>query len=114
MQRKLRRAWDEIRFRACRNPLEPSVSGPARREVGAVALVADLGRAGSDSTSREIAHAAGVKDEGQISKLLARLQSHGLLHNAGGPPQGANAWRLTPRGGAVLSASHSVTPGAGR
>jgi len=65
-----------------------------------LALVADLGKAGSDPTNREIAHAAGVKDEGQISKLLARLQRHGLLQNTGGGQgQGApNEWRLTPAG----------------
>jgi AcrR family transcriptional regulator/DNA-binding MarR family transcriptional regulator len=63
-----------------------------------LASIAELSRWGSSPTNREIAAAAGVKDEGQISRLLARLQAHGLLENAGGLAKGANAWRLTPRG----------------
>ena len=47
--------------------------------------------------NREVSEVAGVKDQGQISKLLARLQAHGLLQNVGGPA-GANAWRLTDLG----------------
>jgi AcrR family transcriptional regulator len=43
---------------------------------------------------------AGIKDNGQISKLLRRLASLGLVANRGdGPPKGAsNAWHLTPKG----------------
>ncbi len=43
---------------------------------------------------------AGVSDQGQISKLLARLQSLGLIENtAPGQPSGApNQWRLTQHG----------------
>jgi AcrR family transcriptional regulator/DNA-binding MarR family transcriptional regulator len=69
-----------------------------------LAVVAELGGWGSSPTNREIAAAAGVKDEGQISKLLARLQAHGVLENTGGPPKGANAWRLTPRGEELVRA----------
>ena len=49
--------------------------------------------------NRRVAHEAGVADQGQISKLLARLESLGLLFNTGeqGPGE-ANAWRLTDRG----------------
>ena len=48
-----------------------------------LAAVANLGGQGSNPSNREIAQAAGVKDEGQISKLLARLQSHSLLNTGG-------------------------------
>jgi hypothetical protein len=43
---------------------------------------------------------AGVKDQGQISKLLARLERNGLIQNTGrGQTRGApNEWRLTPAG----------------
>jgi AcrR family transcriptional regulator/DNA-binding MarR family transcriptional regulator len=82
------------------------------REV--LASIADLSRWGSNPTNREIAAAAGVKDQGQISRLLARLQAHGLLENDGGLDKGANAWRLTPRGEELLNASRPVTPGARR
>lgn len=77
--------------------------------------VQSLSKHGSGPTNREIAHATAVKDEGQISKLLARLQAHGLLENTGGADRAAgNAWRLTPRGEQVLSASNPATPGAGQ
>ncbi len=63
----------------------------------------------SGASSREIADAAGVRDEGQISKLLARLQDRGLIHNnnhtarpAAGFPK---SWRLTPQGEALLHAN---------
>ena len=60
------------------------------------------------ASNREIAHAAGISDQGQISKLLARLQTHGLLQNVGGLGQGApNAWQLTPQGEALLHTTHT-------
>jgi AcrR family transcriptional regulator/DNA-binding MarR family transcriptional regulator len=66
--------------------------------------VAELGEQGEDPSNREIARAADVKDEGQISKLLARLRDRGLLANtaAGGD---RNAWRLTSRGEEIVHAS---------
>jgi AcrR family transcriptional regulator/DNA-binding MarR family transcriptional regulator len=61
-------------------------------------LVAIAGRPGA--SNREVAAAAGIADQGQVSKLLARLQSLGLIYNRGeGAARGAaNAWALTPRG----------------
>ena len=79
-----------------------------------LAAVATLSEQGSNPSNREIAKVAGVKDEGQISKLLARLQGHGLLENTGGHPAAGNAWQLTPRGAELLSASRPATPGAGQ
>ena len=74
------------------------------REV--LGTVGSLGVEGLQPSNREIALVAGVKDEGQISKLLARLQAQGLLENTGPVTAGApKAWRLTPRGEEVLSAS---------
>ena len=70
--------------------------------------VARLGERGSDPSNREIASAAGVRDQGQISRLLARLEGLGLLGNqhAAAETQGsAKAWRLTARGEEVLQAS---------
>jgi AcrR family transcriptional regulator/DNA-binding MarR family transcriptional regulator len=54
-----------------------------------------------NSSNKTIAEAAGITDQGQISKLLTRLQKFGLIHNTGtgaalrGDP---NAWTLTPTG----------------
>lgn len=51
-------------------------------------------------SNREIASHAGITDQGQVSKLLARLQRLDLLTNSGeGHPKGEpNAWTLTPKG----------------
>ena len=58
------------------------------------------------ASNREVARAADVTDQGQISRLLRRLEKSGLIGNDGqGQARGeANAWRLTPRGHAVLHA----------
>jgi AcrR family transcriptional regulator len=58
------------------------------------------------ASNRRVAEEAGVADQGQISKLLARLENLGLIHNAGvghlkGEP---NAWQLTGRGREVEQA----------
>jgi hypothetical protein len=49
------------------------------------------------STNREVAQAAGLADEGQTSKMLARLERRGVIENVGlGPARGEpNAWVLT-------------------
>jgi|HubBroStandDraft_2_1064218.scaffolds.fasta_scaffold00318_19 AcrR family transcriptional regulator len=54
----------------------------------------------------EIADQVDVTDQGQISKLLARLARLGLAQNTGaGQAMGAtNAWQLTPKGSEVESA----------
>jgi AcrR family transcriptional regulator len=51
-------------------------------------------------SNREVGAAAGIDDQGQISKLLSRLERLGLIENAGaGQVRGApNAWTLTERG----------------
>jgi AcrR family transcriptional regulator len=56
------------------------------------------------SNNREVAQAAGLADEGQTSKLLARLERKGVIANVGvGPARGEpNAWLLTPYGEGVL------------
>jgi AcrR family transcriptional regulator/DNA-binding MarR family transcriptional regulator len=58
------------------------------------------------SSNREIGEAAGIGDQGQISKLLSRLQRLGLVQNTGlGPGTGApNVWTLTDRGQAIHTA----------
>ncbi|MFI5010071.1 MAG: hypothetical protein ACHQDY_07335, partial [Solirubrobacterales bacterium] len=58
------------------------------------------------ASNRVVAEGSGISDQGQISKLLARLDTLGLAHNVGrGQPRGApNAWRLTARGEEVQGA----------
>jgi hypothetical protein len=52
------------------------------------------------SNNREVAQAAGLTDEGQASKLLARLERRGVIENVGiGAARGEpNAWLLTASG----------------
>jgi hypothetical protein len=59
------------------------------------------------SNNREIADAADVRDEGQTSKLLSRLEQRGLVQNVGlGAAYGEpNAWLLTVLGERVLKAT---------
>lgn len=57
-------------------------------------------------SNRQVADESGIGDQGQISKLLARLHGLGLIENAGAPAtRGApNSWVLTDRGWEVQSA----------
>jgi|HubBroStandDraft_4_1064222.scaffolds.fasta_scaffold11272_2 AcrR family transcriptional regulator len=54
----------------------------------------------SGASNRRIGEQAGIPDQGQVSKLLARLKGLGLLVNTGvGPVKGEpNAWHLTELG----------------
>ena len=93
-----------------RGPETSGVSGSSSLRMTVLthevlAAVADLNAGGSSASNREIARAAGVKDEGQISKLLARLRDHGVLRNTGASTTSANAWQLTDRGEELLFAS---------
>ncbi len=67
-------------------------------------LVAVAGSPGS--SNKTVGEAAGIGDQGQISKLLARLQRLGLVSNEGvGSGHGSpNAWTLTTRGEEVRGA----------
>ncbi len=60
-----------------------------------------------------VADTAGVEDQGQISKLLRRLESLGLVINTGqGHSKGEpNRWALTTRGGEVEQAIRAQTDG---
>ena len=64
----------------------------------------------------DVSKAAGVRDQGQISRLMRRLEGHGLLENTGGATAGVpNAWHLTARGEEVLTATgREAAPGAGQ
>ena len=67
------------------------------RTVRVLRAIAEL-PAGSN---RDVAERAGIVDQGQISKILTRLEYQGLVVNRGGtgPARGApNSWWLTERG----------------
>jgi AcrR family transcriptional regulator/DNA-binding MarR family transcriptional regulator len=66
------------------------------------------------ASNRTIGEAADIYDQGQISKLLARLEGLGLVANTSGqghkPTGEPNAWRLTARGEEVERAVR-IEPG---
>ena len=69
------------------------------------ALVLDGIAKNPGASNRAVGESAGIFDQGQVSKLLARLQRLGLTANSGvGPAKGEpNAWSLTPLGVSVAS-----------
>jgi AcrR family transcriptional regulator len=73
---------------------------PTRRTLLVLRAIARAPR----SNNREVALAAGVTDEGQASKLLARLERCGVIENVGiGALRGEpNAWLLTSYGQSVV------------
>ncbi|HST56338.1 MAG TPA: helix-turn-helix domain-containing protein, partial [Solirubrobacteraceae bacterium] len=79
-----------------RDPLEALEMRLTYRTLRVLAAVA----ARPGANNREIADEAGIVDQGQASKLYARLERLGLIHNTG--PQlrrgASNAWRLTANG----------------
>jgi hypothetical protein len=56
------------------------------------------------ASNRQVGALAGVPDQGQISKLLSRLERLGLLVNTGKlrPKGEANAWEMTDAGSHVV------------
>ncbi|HEY5195336.1 MAG TPA: TetR family transcriptional regulator [Solirubrobacteraceae bacterium] len=69
------------------------------RTVRVLMAIADY----DGASNRLVGESAGVADQGQISKLLSRLQRSGLVENvAGSAGMGApNAWSLSPKGRTV-------------
>jgi AcrR family transcriptional regulator len=105
-------ARKELARPAPRSPRRPPVAAPdPLRELGMrltyrtvrvlLAVAATPG-----GSNRHIADGSGISDQGQISKLLARLHGLGLIENTGaGSVRGApNSWVLTDRGWKVQGA----------
>jgi AcrR family transcriptional regulator len=70
------------------------------RTIRVLLAIGEQDGPGVGSSNRQVADAAGIRDQGQVSKLLARLEHLGLIENAAesrakGEP---NAWTLTRRG----------------
>lgn len=87
-----------------RDPLEGLKMRLTYRTLVALRAIADT----PGASNRQIADAAGIHDQGQISKLLHRLQRLGLINNnnnGAGPSRGEpNAWTLIPRGAEIQDA----------
>jgi AcrR family transcriptional regulator len=76
------------------------------RTVRVLLAIGALSGQGSHPSNRQVADASGIRDQGQISKLLTRLEHLGLIHNTGeGQAKGEpNKWTLTERGCYVQTA----------
>ncbi len=101
--------FDHVARREHRDPLRGLEMRLTYRTVRVlVAIGAQPG-----ASNRQIADAAGVEDQGQISKLLRRLESLGLVLNTGqGHSKGEpNRWTLTTRGTEVEQAIKAQTDG---
>jgi AcrR family transcriptional regulator len=98
--------------RAVRDGDDPLAGIPMRltyRTMRALEVIAEH----PGISNRAVGEQAGVSDQGQISKLLARLERLGLATNTGeghikGEP---NAWTLTAIGLQVAQTIHMHTPG---
>ncbi len=60
------------------------------------------------ASNRTVAHECGIQDQGQISKLLSRLERLALIENCGVGRErgGMNAWHITERGSEIVRATN--------
>jgi AcrR family transcriptional regulator len=98
-QRELRRPAPQIKTKDKGSHGDPLEGLDMRITYRTVRVLIAIGTQ-PGASNREVATAAGISDQGQVSKLLTRLDSLGLVRNDGvGHAKGAaNAWALTPRG----------------
>jgi AcrR family transcriptional regulator len=112
VQRELVRRAPEVqrpvRLRTERYPADPLAGLPMRMTHRTLLVLAAIAEHPGVS-NRQVASQAGITDQGQISKLLARLQNLGVITNTSpGQPSGEpNEWRLTPRGQQIRRATES-------
>jgi AcrR family transcriptional regulator len=86
------------------------------RTVRVLAAIADLSGQGVNPSNRLIADFAEIRDQGQISKLLRRLERGGLVVNqAASQGRGApNSWALSDSGQRAIAAIRVHTKAAGQ
>jgi AcrR family transcriptional regulator len=104
-QKELQRPLPVAQNAAPRVPEDPFKDLPIRITYRTARVLATIA-ADPGTSNRYIGATAGASDQGQVSKLLGRLERSGLIENHGrGHASGeANAWQLTPRGQAVHAA----------
>jgi AcrR family transcriptional regulator len=105
-RRELGRSNMVVADRATPNlPTDPFKDLPIRFTYRTARVLNSIAHA-PGASSKQIAQASGISDEGQTSRLLARLQHHNLIRDRGvGPSKGLpRAWTLTERGEQILQA----------
>jgi AcrR family transcriptional regulator len=112
-ERELKRPAPRVRKRppASSDPLRELDMRLTYRTVRVLLAIAELGGRGAPPSGRQVADASDISDQGQMSKLLWRLESLGLIRNgAAGRGKGEpNAWALTAKGQDVARAIQSQT-----
>jgi AcrR family transcriptional regulator len=111
--RELARPRPRVRRRAA-TPADPLRGLEMRltyRTVRVLLAISELSAQGCHPSGRQVADASGISDQGQMSKLLARLHHLGLIRNdAAARGKGEpNAWTLTPKGRDVEHAIRTRT-----
>jgi AcrR family transcriptional regulator len=99
-ERELRRATPRARARSSPPTTDPLLGLQMRLTYRTVRVLTAIAEQPA-SSGRQIAQAAGINDQGQVSKLLWRLEHLGLIQNTAttARSKGApNAWALTPKG----------------
>jgi len=98
-QKELRKPAPQIKIKKNHGHSDPLEGLDMRITYRTVRVLIAIGSQ-PRASNREIATAAGIGDQGQVSKLLTRLEHLGLIRNDGiGHAKGApNAWALTERG----------------
>jgi AcrR family transcriptional regulator len=101
-RRELARPAPEPAERRRRGGLDPLRDLEMRLTYRTMRVLLAIG-AEPHASNRAVAERSGIRDQGQVSKLLTRLEHLGLIENAGnvhskGEP---NAWSLTRRGADV-------------
>ena len=89
-----------------------AVAAAGARARACLLFLAAQGAGGRAPSNREIARAIGVAHESQISRLLALLAEHDLVHKRGAGPGRRNSWHLTPAGEAAAAQLAAPRPGA--
>ncbi|HEX3909772.1 MAG TPA: TetR family transcriptional regulator [Solirubrobacteraceae bacterium] len=104
-------AWEELSRPACESAEPPAPPAPKRDPLEdldmrltyrTLRVLAEIA-ATPGISNQAVAEAAGIRDQGQVSKLLSRVERLGLICNTGaGQPKGRpNAWFVTRRGAEV-------------
>jgi AcrR family transcriptional regulator len=109
-RRELEQATTVEPIHVRRTPADPFKDLPIRLTYRTALVLSSIARS-PGSSSRQVADASGITDPGQISRLLNRLRTSGLIQDEGigGPTKGmARAWTLTERGQGILQATGQV------
>jgi AcrR family transcriptional regulator/DNA-binding MarR family transcriptional regulator len=105
-RRELDKAVRVEPVRVRRLPADPFKDLPIRLTYRTALVLTSIAQS-PGSSSRQVADASGIADPGQVSRLLNRLRTSGLIQDNGvGPTKGmARAWSLTERGEGILQAT---------